>query len=97
MKHDERSTEIQADVRWLTRAHRNGVNVADALTFKEAELRTLEAVVAADPHGPTGLMVAEAIAFRREVARFFCSALSLTPGWLVARARELADGEDVLL
>jgi hypothetical protein len=94
-KRDERTHEILVDAAWMMRAHRNGVHVADALTFKESELRGLEAAVAEG--GEMGLMVLEAIAFRREVARHFCAALDLTPECLIQLARESAGGEPVLL
>jgi hypothetical protein len=94
-KHDERTKEVLVNAVWMMRAHKNGVNVADALTFTENELRNLEAAVAQG--GAMGLMVRDAIDFRREVARHFCSALDLTPECLVRLASELAGGRNVCL
>ena len=94
-KRDDRTKEILVNAVWMMRAHKNGVNVADALTFTESELRSLEAAVAQG--GAMGLMVQDSIDFRRQVARHFCSALDLTPECLVLLASELAGGQNVCL
>jgi hypothetical protein len=96
-KIDERNQEILVNAAWMLRAHKAGINVADALTFKESELRNLEAAAASDHDGQMGMMVRDAIEFRREVAKRFCAALDLTPDSLVQLASALAGGERVLL